>query len=724
MLRRIFEVEAHIAGRRLTLTDRAVGRPNFKADLFEHTPNAKGTRKICEKWVMWADFAFCGEPNCKREVLSFEETPSPISGAQKQPQLRRSHGSQSPVYPSRRDVIRGGVTAALMCSVKASAALLLAGSTGEASPWRHGISLLGSLKYSDQFRHFDYANTNAPKGGLVRRSAIGTYDNFNMVVAGVKGDLVDGIQLIYDTLMTPSLDEVASEYGLIAEAACYPADFSWVSFRLRESARWHDGRRILPEDVIYSLQAFKKLHPQLAAYYRHVVHAETAGDREVTFVFDASGIRDLPQAIGQLIVLPRHWWEGVDRSGKPRDISQTTLDPPLGSGAYRIKRFEAGRFIVYERVADYWARALPVNIGTANFRELRFDYFRDPSVAFEAFKAGDLDWRDEYSSKDWATGYDFPGVSDGSVVLEEFPIHSIGTMQAFAFNIRREKFQDPRLRRAFNFAFDFEKINQELFYSEYTRISSYFDGTELASAGLPQGRELELLKAMRADVPPEVFTMPYWNPINGNEQAIRSNLLEAMRLFSQAGFEVKDLVLVDPTSGEQMRVEFLISNPSFERIVLFYKPALERLGIDVAVRLVDDAQYVNRLRDWDFDIVVAFWGETLTPGSELRDYFGSRAADVPGSRNLIGIKNPAVDALIERIVFADTRHDLVATCKALDRVLLWNHYVVPQWTLSSLRTARWDRFGRPEHMPKYGLSAFPALWWWDAARAAKTAMEG
>jgi microcin C transport system substrate-binding protein len=624
---------------------------------------------------------------------------------------------------SRRDVVWGGVSAALVGNVKVSGVPLPAGSIDEASPWRHGVSLLSGLKYPDGFRHFDYVNIDAPKIGLVRRSAIGTYDSFNMVVAGVKGNLVEGIELIYDTLMAPSLDEVASEYGLIAEAARYPPNFSWVSFRLRQGARWHDGRPISPEDVIYSLQVFKKLHPQLAAYYGHVVRAEKTGAREVTFVFDAPGIRDLPQVIGQLTVLPRHWWEGINHSGKRRDISQTTLEPPLGSGAYRIKTFEAGRSIVYELVADYWARALPVNVGTANFRELRFDYFRDPSVALEAFKAGSLDWRDENSSKDWAIGYDFPAVSEGRVVLEEFPIRSIGMMQAFAFNIRRNKFKDWCVRQAFNFAFNFEKINQELFYSEYTRISSYFDGTELASSGLPEGRELELLQVVRDIVPPEVFTTPYWNPINGNEKTVRSNLLEATRLLSQAGFKVKDLVLVDPNSGEQMSVEFLISNPDFERIILFYRPALERLGIDVAVRLVDDVQYVNRLRDWDFDIIVAFWDETLTPGSELRDYWGSSAADIPGSRNLIGIKNPAVDALIKHIVFANTRNDLVAATKALDRVLLWNHYVVPQWNFSWVRTARWDRFGRPQHMPKYGLSAFPALWWWNAERAAKIAME-
>jgi tripartite-type tricarboxylate transporter receptor subunit TctC len=367
-----------------------------------------------------------------------------------------------------------------------------------------------------------WAPKGTPKGGSARRAAIGTYDSFNMVVAGVKGNLAQGIEVIYDTLMAPSLDEVASEYGLIAEAVRYPADFSWVSFRLRPGAKWHDGRAISLDDVIYSLEVFKRLHPRLASYYRHVVRTEKIGENEVRFVFDAPGIRELPQILGELTVLPKHWWEGVGNSGERRDISQTTLEPPLGSGAYRIKTFEPGRSIVYELVPDYWAKELPINVGTDNLGELRFDYFRDAGVAFEAFKAGALDWRTENVAKNWATEYDFPAVLKREVVREEFPIRSVGTMQAFAFNIRRPKFRDPRVRRAFNFAFDFEKINQELFYGAYTRISSYFDGTELASSGLPEGRELELLKALRSEVPPEVFTTPYWNPVSNNDAAERA----------------------------------------------------------------------------------------------------------------------------------------------------------------------------------------------------------
>ena len=616
---------------------------------------------------------------------------------------------------SRRDFLRATAFSAFAPVLKAGQQV----KASQALPWKHGVCLLGELKYPPSFRQFDYVNANAKIGGLVRQAALGTFDSFNMVVAGVKGDLVEGIDLIHDPLMAPSLDEAASVYGLIAEAACYPPDFSWVSFRLRAAAKWHDGRPILPEDVLFSLAAFRKYHPQLSVYYRHVVHAEKIGDREVKFQFDVPGIRELPQVMGQLLVLPKHWWEGTDKSRKQRDISKTTLEPPLGSGAYRIKQFEAGRFVLYERATDYWANEVPVNVGANNFQELRFDYFRDPSVAFEAFKAGALDWRTENAAKNWATGYGFPAVSERRVVLEEFPIRSVGMMQAFAMNLRRAKFRDRRVRRAFNFAFNFERLNQELFYGEYSRIKSYFDGTELASSGLPQGRELELLQSVRFQVPPEVFTTPYWNPLTPDNNAERDNLLKAIDLLSQAGFEIKDLVLIDPRTGKQMTVEFLIGDKDLERVILFYQPALERIGMKVAVRLVDDVQYINRLREWDFDIIVSNWQELLTPGNEQRDYWGSHAASQHGSRNLIGIRDPAVDALIERIIFADTRDELVAATRALDRVLLWNHFVVPQWTLFSERTARWDRFGHPEHMPKYGLAAFPTLWWREGERIAK-----
>ena len=340
-------------------------------------------------------------------------------------------------------------------------------------------------------------------------------------------------------------------------------------------------------------------------------------------------------------------------------------------------------------------------------------------VALEAFKGDQVDWRFENSAKEWANSYDFPAVRDKRVVREEFPTRNIGVMQAFVFNIRRDKFKDPRVRRAFNFVFDFEEMNRQLFFGQYKRIASFFEGTELAATGVPSGKELEILETVRGKVPDELFTKPYTNPVGGNPEAVRGNLREALRLFREAGYELKDTRLVDAKSGKQFAVEFLVDEPAAERFVLFYKPSLDRLGMTVSVRVVDAAQYENRLRQWDFDIIVASWAQSLSPGNEQRGFWSSQAADQPGSRNLIGIRNPAVDSLIERVIFTKDREDLVAATRALDRVLLWNFYVVPQWTYGKQRTARWDRFGRPETMPKYGASAFPTIWWWDAARAAK-----
>jgi microcin C transport system substrate-binding protein len=376
--------------------------------------------------------------------------------------------------------------------------------------------------------------------------------------------------------------------------------------------------------------------------------------------------------------------------------------------------------MVYERVKDYWGKDLNVSVGRDNFDELRFEYFRDTTVALEAFKADTVDWRTENSAKNWATAYDFPAVADKRVLKEEFAINSQGIMQAFAFNVRRPKFQDWRVRLAFNFAFDFEEMNKQIFFGQYKRIASYFEGTELASSGLPEGRELEILQTVRDQVPPEVFTTLYSNPIAGDPQKVRDNLREAVRQFRAAGYEVRSERLVNSKTGEPFAVEFLADDPSFERVFLFYKPSLDRLGVTVSVRTVDDSQYENRLRNWDYDIITASWPESLSPGNEQRGFWGSQAAEQPGSLNLIGIKNPAVDAMIDQVIFAKSRADLVAATKALDRVLLWNHYVVPQWTYGKVRSARWDRFGRPDPLPKYAGAAFPALWWWDAEKAAKT----
>jgi microcin C transport system substrate-binding protein len=621
---------------------------------------------------------------------------------------------------TRRSVLRATAATLAAPALGALGAGSLPGAaSAQAKTWKHGLSLFGELKYPDGFKNFDYVSPSAPQGGTVRQIAFGTFDNFNSVVSGVKGSIAMGTELFTEALMTEALDEVSTEYGLLAEAVSYPDDFSSVTYRLNAKAKWHDGKPVTPEDVIFSFDAFKTNSPQLGAYYRHVTKAEKTGEREITFSFDGPGNRELPQIVGQLPVLAKHWWTGTDKNGNRRDVTQTTLEPPLGSGPYRLKEFQPGRSIVYEKADTYWGKDLNVVIGTRNFQQIRYEYFRDSTVALEAFKGDQVDWRTENSAKNWATSYDFPAVRDKRVVLEEFPVTNLGIMQAFVLNTRRDKFKDPRVRRAFNFAFDFEEMNRTIFFGQYKRIGSYFEGTELAATGLPEGKELAILQTVKDKVPAEVFTKPYTNPLGGNPQAVRDNFRQALALFREAGYEIKDTKLVDAKTGAQFSVEFLVDDPQAERFVLFYKPSLERIGIVVNTRIVDAAQYENRLRQWDYDIVVGSWGQSLSPGNEQRGFWSSAAADQPGSRNLIGIKNPAIDTLIDRVIFTKDREELVAATKALDRVLLWNFYVVPQWTYPFVRTARWDRFSHPQIMPKYGRSAFPTVWWWDADKAAK-----
>jgi microcin C transport system substrate-binding protein len=611
--------------------------------------------------------------------------------------------------------------AALIAATPLAASAQTSASEAEA-PWRTGLSLLGEPRYKEGFPHFGYVNPNAPKGGTVRLAAQGTFDNFNLFTDGVKGELEDGINLIYDTLMTASLDEVATEYGLLAEAVRHPADYAWVSYRLRSEARWHDGRPVTPADVIFSFETLKAQSPRYAFYYKNVVKAEQSGEREITFTFNEKGNRELPQIVGQIPVLPKHWYEAAGPDGRKRDPAQTSLEPPLGSGPYRLKSFEAGRSAIYERVPSYWAKDLNVNKGKHNFDEFRYEYFRDSTVLVEAFKGDRFDFRIENSARNWSTAYDVPAVREGRLIKEEFPLRALGVMQAFVFNLRRPKFQDERVRRAFNLAFDFEDINRTIFYGLYERIDSYFFGTELASSGLPEGREKAILESVKEKVPPSVFTTPYKNPVNGAAEATRNNLREAVRLLNEAGYELRGRQMVHKARNEPLTVEMLGFDPNLERYALPYKQALERIGVSVNLRIVDAAQYQNRLRSFDFDVTTTVWGQSLSPGNEQRDYWGSEAADRPGSRNLAGIKDPGIDALIEKVIFAESRDELVAATKALDRVLLAHNYVVPQWASRVNRTVRWNRFGRPDKLPEYGSSGFPTIWWWDEALVAKTGL--
>jgi microcin C transport system substrate-binding protein len=538
---------------------------------------------------------------------------------------------------------------------------------------------------------------------------LGTFDSLNPFP--VQGNPVNEILLIYDTLLSSSPEEPATGYGLIAEWVAYPEDYSSATFKLREGARFHDGRPITPEDVIFSLEAIKRASPSYGFYYKNVVKAEKAQENSVTFSFDVRGNRELPMIVGELPILPKHYWEGKDANGEPRDLGKTTLEVPLGSGPYRVKEVDAGRSITYARVDDWWAKDLPVARGQWNFDELRFDYFRDEVAAFEAFKAQELDYWPEYSAKAWATGYDFDAVTSGRVKRLQVAVRTVAPMQAFAFNIRRSQFQDPLVRRAFNLAFDFEWSNKNLFYDQYTRIGSYFDNSELQAVGLPGGTELELLNALRNEVPPEVFTMQWKNPVNATPEDVRRHLGEAARLLAQAGWTPKDGVLTN-ARGVELRATFLLNQSNFERVVLPYIAALNKLGIKADLRVVDSSQYQQRLNTFDFDIAVATFPQSESPGNEQRDFWASDAAGKEGSRNIIGIKNQAIDNLIDRIIHAKDRQWLVAATRALDRVLLWNNYVVPQWYTPFERLAYWDMYRHPQRLPARAAS-FLRVWRWD-----------
>jgi len=586
--------------------------------------------------------------------------------------------------------------------------------------WTHAMTLMGQPKYGPDFTHFDYADPKAPKGGLVRLGSQGGFDNFNIVVSGLKGDLEGGVQQIYDTLMTESSDEPFTSYGLLAEAVRIPPDLGSVTYRLREGAKWHDGKPITPDDVVWSFGVLKANSPFYAAYYQTVDKAEATGPREVTFTFSEKGNRELPQVIGQLRVLPKHWWEGKDAQGRQRNPTETSLEIPLGSGPYRLEKFEPGRTATYVRVADYWGKDLPVNAGRNNFGTVRYEYFRDGTVLVEALKGDLYDFRVENIARNWATAYDdFPAVKDGRLIKEAFPDKGTGIMQAFVFNTRKDKFKDPRVRRAFNLALNYEEMNKSLFYGLYKRINSYFFGSELASSGLPEGRENEILEGVKDKVPASVFTTPYANPVNDSPEAVRANLREAVRLLREAGYELKGGQMVDK-SGTPLTVEFLEFQNTFERVILPFSAQLKLIGIGATLRVIDQAQYQNRIRNFDFDITTTGWGESLSPGNEQREYWGSKAADTPGSRNLIGIKDPAIDALIEKVIFAPDREGVIAATRALDRVLLAHDYVVPQWASDRQRTLRWNRFNRPPILPLYANSGFPTTWWYDEALAAKT----
>ncbi len=585
--------------------------------------------------------------------------------------------------------------------------------------WLQATSLVEAPRYQPGFTHFNYVNPDAPKGGTARLSGSSpTFDTLNPILA--KGVPADGLGLIYESLMMQPLDEldISGQYPQIAEALRFPADYSSVTYRLNPAAKWHDGEPITPEDVVWSFDKLVELNPSQRFYYQHVTKAEVTGEHEVTFTFDQTGNRELPQIVGQFLILPKHWWEGTDASGKQRDISRGTLEPPLGSGPYRIKSVSPGRSIAYERVPDFWGADLNTYVGQNNFDEIRYEYFRDLNVEFEAFKADQFDYWLENEAKRWATAYEIPAVKGGKIKKELVDLAQVsGVMVGFVPNLRRPVFQDPRVRRALNYVFDFESLNRTIFYGQYERINSFFFGLPLAWSGLPQGKELEILESVRDKVPPEVFTEEYQNPVGGDPQKVRDNLRKAVELFQEAGYRLEGNRMVDP-SGKPVSFEILLNGPTIERVAIPFTQALKRIGIDATVRSVDSTQFVSRLRSRDFDMIYTGWAESNSPGNEQLDFWGSAAADQQSSRNYAGIKDPAVDAIINRIIFAKDRDEQVAAIKALDRVLMWNQYVIPSYTILPERIAYWDRFGHPDGYGKFDIG-FPTIWWWDEAEAAK-----
>lgn len=566
----------------------------------------------------------------------------------------------------------------------------------------HAIAMHGEPKYGPDFTHFDYVNPDAPKGGAIKRATTGGFDSFNPFI--VKGTPAPSLGYLYETLTVPAVDEAFTRYGLIAQSMEMPEDRSWITFHLNPKARWHDGKPITADDVIFSFE-IRREHgdPQFKFYYANVERAEKLSERSVKFVFKPGENRELPLIVSELDILPKHFWEG-------RDFSKTSLEVPLGSGPYKIKAFEANRRITYERVQDYWGKDLPVNRGQHNFDTLQVDLYRDRTVQLEAFKAGAFDFRVENSSKNWATAYDTPAVRNGLLIKKEINVQTSAGVQGYVFNTRRDLFKDKRVREALGYAFDFERSNKTLFYGQYARTRSYFENSELAARDLPSPAELEILEKFRGRIPDEIFTTEFQPPKTDGTGRIRKNLGAAVKLLKQAGWTIQNKKLAN-ANGDPFKFEILLVSPSSERIALPFAKNLSRLGIEASVRMVDPSQYVNRLQSFDFDVITFIWGQSLSPGNEQRSFWGSAAADQQGSRNFPGIKDPVVDELIELLIAAPDREALIVRSRALDRVLQWGHYIIPQFYSGNQRIAYWNRFGHPPPNPLRG-TVFDA-WWID-----------
>ena len=567
----------------------------------------------------------------------------------------------------------------------------------------HAIAMHGEPKYDQNFISVEYVSNNAEKGGNIVRSAIGTYDTFNPFT--LKGTSAAGIGLLYESLTVGSSDEAFTEYGLLAKSIEWPDDRSWVTFTLRDEAKWHDGKKITSDDVVWTFNTLmEKGHPFYKYYYGDVSEVIKITENKVKFEFSTNTNKELVLIVGQLPVLPKHYWEN-------KNFEETTLDVPIGSGPYKVKSFDAGRSITYELDMDYWGfenNIVPIKVGKDNMGSIRYDYYKDRGVEREAFKSGEIDFFSENTSKEWATGYDIDAVTEGLIKKELIPHENPQGMQAFAFNTRKDIFADKRVRKALSFAFDFEWTNKNLFYGAYKRTDSFFENSELASSGLPSQAELAYLNPYIDQLPKEIFNEEYSNPKTDGSGFIRNELQEATKLLQEAGWRLRDGKL-ENSNGEPFEFEILLVSPAFERIVLPFIDNLEKLGINASLRTIDSSQYQKRVESFDFDMVVFTFSQSLSPGNEQRNFWSSGAADTNGSRNIIGIKNNVIDLLIENLINAKDREDLITISRALDRVLLWNYYVIPQWHISAYRVLYWDMFDQPKQKPKYSLGF--DTWW-------------
>tara|TARA_Y100001970_G_scaffold216812_1_gene265422 strand:- start:13285 stop:15120 length:1836 start_codon:yes stop_codon:yes gene_type:complete len=567
----------------------------------------------------------------------------------------------------------------------------------------HGLSLFEDLKYPSNFSHFDYVNLDAPKGGSVKYATVGSFDNLNPYI--LKGVSAAGTGLPFDTLLYSALDEPDSAYGLIASSVERASDNSWVKFKINKNARWHDGTKITTDDVIFSFNILKeKGHPNFAIMLSGIISADKLSDTEVIYRISDIDNRKLPLIIGGLPVLSKTFFS-------KNIFEKSTLTSPLGSGPYKIEEVDPGRSISFRRVKNYWAKDLPVNRGRYNFDEIIYDYYRDRDVMVEALKAGEYDFHEEYTSKTWSTAYDIRAVQDGWLKKEVIEDNTPSGVQAFFINTRREKFKNPELREALSLAFDFEWTNKNLFFGLYERMSSYFENSELASTGLPEGAELALLETYRGKVPDSVFLREFIPPKTDGSGNIRKNLRRAAGLLNGIGWNLVNGKRINSETGQLLEIEFLYFERTFERILGPYARNLEKLGIDVTLRLVDVTQYIRRLEEHDFDMTTRRFVQQLSPGAELVSYFNSMTANQKGTLNASGIMDPVVDELVSGVLRARNREELIVSARALDRVLLWGHYMVPQWFKGVHHIVYWDIFDRPKIKPKYAIGL--DTWWID-----------